>query len=395
MSSKKGTILSGALMVSGVSIGASMLAMPVQMGQAGFIPTIILHIVCWALMTLTGLLYVEACLWFKKEVNILTLTHETLGGFAKSFIWLVYLFLFFSLTVAYTTGGGEILVNISQGMLNPKLGSIVFVVLFLPIIFKGAFLVDRVNQLFMAILMLSFLFFIFVGLGSINISHLSHSNHYSSLQGLPVVLTAFGFQGLVPTLVEYLGRDRKSLVLSIILGSLMSFAIYLVWITLIFGLVPLEGESGLLALNAQGKTAVASLFLVTNNPLVFSFGQAFALSALVTSFLGVALPLVDFLADGFKVEKQKGFNKLWLSCLVLIPTLLISVVDPSIFIKALSVAGAYGGTIILGLLPISIVWVGRRKFQDKTAIIRNKLVLAIAFLCIVFVIVTKILGLGV
>jgi tyrosine-specific transport protein len=391
MSNKK-SIFSGALMVSGVSIGAGMLGVPVKMAQAGFLPTILLYVVCWALMTLTGLLYVEACLWFKKEVNLLTLTEETLGKGAKSLVWLVYIFLFFSLIIAYVSGGGEILVNLSQGTLNPALACFLFVALFLPVIFKGTAVVDKINAIFMFVLIVSFFFFIFVGSFSVNLDNLNHNNSWASLQGLPVVLTAFGFQGLVPTLVEYFNRDRKALISSILLGSLLSFIIYVIWIFLILGIVPLQGADGLLALSAQGKTAIGTLFKVTRNPLVFSFGQAFGLAALVTSFLGVALPLVDFLADGLKAKKTTK-NKLWLVSLVLLPPLGVVLIDPSIFLTALSTAGAYGGTVILGFLPIAIVWVGREKFKGES-IIKGRPILVLAFIAILFVAAVEFFKLG-
>lgn len=380
----------GALMVAGVSIGASMLGMPVLLGPAGFIPGLLLYLICCVVMCFTGLLYAEACLWYDKEVNILTLTANTLGKGAKFVICLIYLFLFFALTVAYIVGGGEIMVNLFGETLGQTMGSQVFVALLAPVIFIGARAVDRLNVFLMVCLLASFAFFIFTGTKHIVPSHLHHHNYYASFQALPIVLTAFGFQGLVPTLVTYLNRDRMRIRKAIIQGSLLALVTYIIWLGLIMGVLPLEGPGGLEALRLAGKSAVGSLYLITQNKTVFFCAQIFAFSALVTSFLGVVLPLVDFMADGLKVKKDNK-GKLGLLALVLLPPLFISMSYPGVFLSALSFSGAYGGSVILGFLPLAIVWVGRRQ-RNETG--KSTLALIGALFFLIVVVLSKALQLG-
>src|SRR5207244_6831371 len=76
------------------------------------------------------------------------------------------------------------------------------------------------------------------------------------------------------------------------------------------------------------------------------------------SFLGVTLGLLDFLADSLKIKKQGG-RKAGLFVAVFLPPLLIALCNPGIFLNALTYAGGFGCALLLGLIPILMVWVGR------------------------------------
>lgn len=82
----------------------------------------------------------------------------------------------------------------------------------------------------------------------------------------------------------------------------------------------------------------------------------------MTSFLGVTLGLLDFLADGLNVSKTSK-TKWWLTSLVFIPPLLVSLTNPRLFLIALDFAGGFGCALLLGLLPILMVWSGRYRLK--------------------------------
>src|SRR5262249_30357327 len=89
-------------------------------------------------------------------------------------------------------------------------------------------------------------------------------------------------------------------------------------------------------------------------------GQYFAFFALLTSFFGVALGLVDFWADGLKL-KNTPYNRFWLCLLIFIPPLIFALYYPNVFLMALDYAGVFGCALLLGLLPVLMVWSGRYK----------------------------------
>ena len=96
MNYKQGSVLGGMLLVAGSCVGAGMLALPILTGLAGFYPSLIVMVVAWSFMTFTGLLLIEVNGWFKQQVNLISMTQESLGRSGRILAWLSYLFLFFS-----------------------------------------------------------------------------------------------------------------------------------------------------------------------------------------------------------------------------------------------------------------------------------------------------------
>ena len=85
---------------------------------------------------------------------------------------------------------------------------------------------------------LSLLFGIFVYLGASEVKsvHLMHTNWSLSLMALPVAFTAFAYQGIIPTVIEYLDHNAYKVKVSIWLGTLIPLMTYIVWQWLILGI---------------------------------------------------------------------------------------------------------------------------------------------------------------
>jgi len=354
----KGSVLGGSLLVAGTSIGGGMLALPVLTSMAGFMPSIVVYLFCWLFMAGTGLLFLEISQWMKGEANIVSMAEHTLGKPGKYFAWIVYLFLFYCLTVAYIVGSGNILVELSQSHVPDWLGPLLFVVLFAPLILISTALASHLNIWLVAGLALSYFGFVFLGFRYVRPDLLRHFDWSYSLKVLPIAFTSFAYQGIIPTLASFMHHDAKNIRKAILIGSFIPLIAYAIWQWLILGIVPLEGPNGLKEALQQGKNAVQPLKYFIYNSSVYWLGQAFAFFALVTSFLGVALGLRDFLADGLNIHKDLR-GKLLLALMVLVPPLLIAISYPHIFLIALDYAGGFGCALLLGLLPIVMTWRGR------------------------------------
>jgi len=353
-----GTVLKGTLLVAGTTIGGGMLGIPVLTSLGGFIPSIVIFFACWLVMTATALLILEVNLWMEGESNFVTMAERTLGTAGKGAAWGLYIFMFYTLSLAYVVGCSKILYGLAEEALPLSVCMVIFVALFAPCVYAGARVVGFLNVPLMAGLVLFYLLFVVIGIRYVDTERLLERNWLNSLHALPVAFTAFAFQGLIPTLSRYLGRDRIKVKKAIIYGSLIPLATYIVWQWLILGIIPKEGINGLFEAMLNDRTAVDPLRHHLNNPYVAVFGQYFAFFALLTSFLGVTLPLRDFLADGLHVPLNRP-GRLLLSALIFIPVLSIAMVYPGIFLEALGYAGGYGSALLLGLLPICMVWAGR------------------------------------
>jgi tyrosine-specific transport protein len=361
---KQPSLFHGALLVAGTTIGGGMLALPVMTGLGGFIPSIFIYLLCWAFMFGTGLLFLEVSQWVGNNANLVTMAETTLGVPGKIAAWFLYLFLFYCLTLAYVVGCGE-LIGMWFPMLPDWAGPWVFAVLASPLVFAGAKVVGKLNVFLMLGLGLSFLFFVVLGAPYVKWELLKYANWPGSLIALPICFTSFAYQGIIPTLVEYMHHDIARSRRAILIGTLIPLFGYILWQWLILGIIPPEGPHGLINAMHLGQNAVQPLSYVLDNPLVYAMGEAFAFFALVTSFFGVTLGLVDFLADGLGLEKNNG-NKLGICLGIFIPVLLIQAFNPHVFLRALELAGGIGCAALLGLMPILMVISGRYK-QGRTA----------------------------
>lgn len=364
MSNKHG-ILGGSLLVAGTTIGGGMLALPVLTSPGGFIPSLAIYTLCWLFMSATGLLFLEICLKMRGGVNIVSMANETLGFPGKVFAWGVYLFLFYCLTLAYIVGCGNLLSEFFGSRIPENLGPIVFIFLFSPIVYAGAHWIQRFNIYFMLAMLALYIVFVFKGFDDIRPELLLRRDWGLSLLALPVAFTAFAYQGIIPSLADYLDYDQRKMRLSILIGSFIPLLTYIIWQWLILGIIPYDMPGGLADALKYGRNAVSPLKEFTNDPSVYPIGQAFAFLALLTSFFGVTLGLLDFLADGLKVSRQ-GYSRLLLCLMIFIPPLLIAMYYPNVFLTALDYAGGFGCAALLGLLPILMVYAARYRLNWGT-----------------------------
>jgi len=204
-------------------------------------------------------------------------------------------------------------------------------------------------------LIVSYFGFLFFGIGSIHYEVFDHMDFSKAFLALPVIFTSFSYQGTIPSLLQYMNRDAKKMRKVIIIGSSIPFAVYLLWDLFIKSIVPMNdlviaGQRGLTSVDPLGS-------FVPGSPILF-LGKCFGFFALTTSLMGVTLGLLDFLLDSLKIQKTK-YNRFGLAILIYVPPFLIATTNPTIFLRALGFAGGFGCAILLGLLPICMVWSGR------------------------------------
>jgi len=383
-----GSMFGGMLLISGSCIGAGMLALPILTGLAGFVPSLSMLILSWAFMTFTGLLLVEVNGWFSKQVNLVSMSKEALGAKGGWTAWTTYLFLFYSLLVAYTAASGSIFSAILEALFNFKVpasaASLFFTLLFGFIVYLGTRPVDFFNRILMIGLIATYLGMIGLGITRIELNLLEHFDPQYTLFPLPVLVVSFGFQNMIPSLTAYMKGDLKRVRLTIIGGGLITLFVYLVWSMLVLGVVP---PAAIFESYQKGEEATIVLRSVLGTSSISHFAQSFAFFAIVTSFLAQGLTLTHFLADGLKLTPTRK-NLWWLCTLALLPPLVLALYNPQIFFKALSFAGGICAMILFGILPVLMAWVGRyrRKHKSSYHVAGGKPVLILALLFSFFVI---------
>lgn len=356
MQNASNKMIGGILLVSGTTIGAGMLAMPVSTGLAGFLPSVLLLVCCWAFMTYTALLLLEVNLGMKEGSNLISMAKRTLGTPGEIVSWLAYLFLLYALTTAYIAGSGPIvssLVHTLSGIKIPSLaGSIPLLLIFGLFVYKGTASVDIVNRLLMMGLVIAYGLMALFLTPHIELSLLARHEWPPLLLAVSLVVTSFGFHIIIPTLTTYLHKDVKRLKWVIIIGSTIPLIIYLLWEIMILGVIPLASlQQG----HVEGIDGAQLLSVHLENSAIGIIANCFSFFAIMTSFLGVSLSLSDFLADGLKIKKSK-LGRVMLYSLTFLPPVAFALTDPRAFFTALEYAGAFGVIILLGFLPALMVW---------------------------------------
>ena len=358
----KGQTISGIFLVAGTCIGGGMLALPVATGVMGFLPSIVVMGICGVAMMVTALLFLEVSLWLEEGAHVFTMASRLLGPLAKRVSWLLFLFISYGSVVAYTAGGGVQVADVLSQELGWAVskagGCTLFIFVFGMVIYFGSAIVGRVNAILFTAMIGAYLLLIGTGAPEIKGELLTTTRWGGCYLALPLLLTSFSFQTMVPSLTPYLKRHVGALRLAIVGGTVITFIVYFIWEALILGIVPLEGKEGLAAALQAGEPATRFLRAATESAWVSTLAEFFGFFAIVTSFLGMSLGLFDFLADGLHIKKA-GMGNVILGVLIVVPTLLLAIFFERAFIVALDTTGGFGDSILNGIIPVLMVWVGR------------------------------------
>lgn len=395
---KAGTILSAVFLVAGTCIGGGMLALPVATGVSGFLPSIAIMIICWLAMMFSALLLLEVSMWMEEGVHMITMSSRILGLPGKMVSWLLYLFICYASLVAYTAGGGvQIATAIGDYfglLLNKQIGAVVFILMFGGVIFLGNRTVGRVNAILFVAMVVAYLALVGIGISEVNPELLLHRNWSGSLVAIPLLLTTFSFQTMVPSLTPYLKRNVRALRIAVIGGTFLTFLIYLIWQSLILGIMPIEGPNGLAEALRLGEPATQFLREHVNSDWIYLVAEYFAFFAIITSFLGIAFGLYDFLSDGLGIDKR-GWGRIVLGLLIVVPTILFATQYERVFLVALETSGGFGDSILNGIIPVLMVWIGRYKLGmakgETFTVAGGKPLLAAVFVFFLFALVLAII----
>jgi len=386
-------------LVAGTCIGGGMLALPVGTSAVGYLPSMLMMTLCWIYMTITALLILEVTLWMKSGAHIITMASKILGPIGKIVCWITFLFISYASLVAYIDGGGHQLSLAFKNFLGFEVSKIytgiAFAVLFGMVIQMGKNFIGRANTILFFSLVLAYFMLVFFGASEVRLELLQRQSWRARnmLMLMPILLTTFSFPGIVPSIVPYLKGDVKWLRFAIITGTTITYFVYLIWQSLVLGTIPWLGANGLAEAFLNGAPAIDGLRYVVKNPLLPVIADYFAFFALVTSFIGIALGLFDFLIDGLKLESKKITHTLLVNALIIAPSLFFALYFPRAFMMAMETSGGFGDAILSGIIPVLLIWVGRYKqgYRGAYTVRGGKpllfilLTIALAIFCLEFV----------
>lgn len=333
-----------------------MLAMPITSPGIGFIGSALLLILIWFAMCMSALLMVRVYDFNPPSDGFDTLTSKYLGNWGNKLTAFCLLFLIYGLTAAYMSGGGTVLANYIRAWFHIEVDErwtiLVFSLLFGGIVSIGT----RYTDLFTRVLFAFKLIFLFLLVYFLT-PHIKLQNILQAplekgllIGAIPVIFTSFGFHGSIPSIVNYLGGNKKRIRLAFVIGSLLPLTIYLLWQWVVLGSLDqtlfmkiIREQSGLNGL-------IENIRQIARSSKIELFFSYFATAALGTSFLGVSIGLFDFYQEVLKTRKAPR-KRFFSSLLTFLPPLLFALFYPEGFLLALGYA-AIAGVVLALIIPV-------------------------------------------
>ena len=349
------------LLVAGTMIGAGMLAMPLTSAGIGFGFTLVLLLGLWALLTFSALLFVELYQTAESDAGIGTLAEQYFGKAGRIIATAVLIIFLYALIAAYISGGGSLLKDLLPESFGDKVSILLFTVIFGSFIVIGTHSVDKINRVLFFVMLAAFTVVLSLMLPAIKFDNLMATPIDNALiiSASPVFFTAFGFHGSIPSLNKYLDGNVKALRISILVGSAITLCAYILWQMSTHGLLTQNEFLQILKEDATLNGLVKATLAITGSNMIAGAVKLFSTLALVTSFLGVGLGLLECIEDLLKRSFNISAGRISLGLMTFIPPLVFALFYPEGFILALGYAGQMFAFYAV-VLPVSLVWKARR-----------------------------------
>lgn len=138
-------------MVAGCATGAGCLAMPMLVAAPGFLFSLISLILVGLFSYFLATVSLEIFLHYKNDVNISSIMSKNFGVSGVLLSGIVNTSLMFALLSVYMTGGADVLNQTILPLLGIHISSrvalLVFLIIMIPIFFRGAELIIQANKI--------------------------------------------------------------------------------------------------------------------------------------------------------------------------------------------------------------------------------------------------------
>lgn len=308
----------------GTVIGAGVLGIPYVVAKAGFITGIITIILLGLIVLFLNLLFGEVILRTPGNHQMPGYAGIYLGKWGKRIMTItVFLGIYGALT-AYLIGEGKALSAIFGA--TPTTFTLLFFVITAAAVYLGLKFITKTELIAAGTILILVLVISFLTIFSdkFNLANLTTFNPANLLIPFGVILYAFHGVTSIPEMKEYLIRDRKKMKKAIILGSIIPLIVYILFA---FSVVGVTGEQ---------TTGISTLGLGESlGQSMIVFGNIFAVFAMFTSFLTLALAMKEMYIFDYKINKHLAF------LLTMFIPLAVFLLGANDFIAVIGITGAF------------------------------------------------------
>ena len=347
-------IIAATGLVVGNLIGAGILALPISLGLVGVIPSLVAMLLYSSMMLFTANVLAKES-GEAKNVNFdyPSLYEHYLGKWGKWAAVATNAIILYGLLIAYISGGTQIIADLFGISGTPIYVALVLSFILIILTIMDLSVINKYNTVLIGGLFIAFAGLIILSFPGISVSRLAESHWKYFGLTIPLVVTASHFHNIIPTLCKDLEWDVKALKKAMLFGMIAAVIMNMLWTICGIGCLERIGENGLLNAYINNLPATVPMSKVLNSQTFTILAVIFSMVAISTSFLANGLGLMSFVRDllynTFKIDKQYLVRLITFA-----PPVIIAVIWPEIFIKALNVVGGIGIVTLFGILPCLI-----------------------------------------
>ena len=351
--------------ISATIIGAGILALPVYLSGAGFLPGAIMIILVGVTAIFSALFIAETLLRFKENLHLPRLAQKLLGTPGLLLMFSGILIYIYGALIGYLSCGGQVIYEITQGALSARTGIFIYFIIGSIVVYLGIKAVKTMSFVLFSLMMILFIGILSFTFQHMNFDLLERANWSGVLPAFGILIFAFTGHTIIPSLSATMRNNAHKLKKVCLWGVLLPLIIYLVWFFVLCSVVP-YGNNISEPINPLFSTTLSQARVLgqpATMPLAHLIGAQililavfFTLLSTFTSFLGFGVSLKDAYKDIAKIKLLKKTALIF----ALIPPLFLALWHPFSFLQALEIAGFYGGGLFMGILPALMVLRARK-----------------------------------
>ena len=346
-------ILSVSFVVTGNMLGAGILALPVKTGLSGFIPSVVGILLIWGLMLSTAIILAgQKSLTESETADLPTFFQKELGTAGKWITVVANMVILYGLLVAYISGTASVVETLFRKPVPTPLIIICFFLVATLLTLFGMKLMRKGNALIMILMWLTFGILVFYCAEHVDTQRLRFTDWPYLPATLPIVVTAFHFHNIIPSICRSMDFDQWAIRRAMFLGTFIGLIMNLIWVFVVITALPLGGhgtDTILGAFHGNLPATVPLSHLLQSQTFTIS-AMVFALLAMTAAYMANGTALTSFIRDLTTTHLHTS-SKAVAAAVAFLPPLFISLVYPDVFLDAIGLVGGVGIDLIFGILP--------------------------------------------
>ncbi|MDA9832286.1 hypothetical protein N9C31_01500 [Gammaproteobacteria bacterium] len=329
---KNAVIFSGACLIAGTTIGATVLVLVGAVIGYGFGQVMGLYFSAWLLMTVTGLMLAEVCIKMPAGHSFLSLIGHYWGDIGKWIFSVIFYLLMFFLLCSYL----KVLGALSHGSFG-KMGFnfsedkwlMIWLCLLSIVMVMGRHFLQDLNAAFVVMMVIGFVIVYLTILPHCHFENLlllegRHSLEIEGSTSLLFLINAFGFHIIIPTVRNSLGQNELKKVYSMIwLGTLIPVVLYVLWYVVSIALLPIDFLNSINAdqipMEKWGLFVTDIIQQASQSHVIYFSLILLHFMFVLTSIIGISMALYDLISDFFQIQGYKQ-QHIVIVCLSILPS---------------------------------------------------------------------------